>query len=146
MGPMRRALAVAILFGALAVATVAMAATPVTGKWSGKLTKYSSSPVKFQVVDGGKKLVKFSSPRTPVYCYNPYDYVGTTETRSAFVPSARVRNDGSFSKTYKVMRNGEETGEVVLKGRFTRARRAKGTLQITNAGCGGTVNWTARAQ
>lgn len=132
----------AVLFAALPAA--AEAAQP--GKYTGKLyafdqkdkRPYKNVKVSLKVSKSGGKLTKFTVSSAPVFCLNVFTGEGRAEFKVAYVPSAKIKGNGKFSRTYITKnKSGEEVGRQVLKGRF-KGSKATGTIETQTTGCSGT--------
>ena len=124
---MRRLTATAVV--ALAVPAIALAAPE--GKYKGKVVGDKSGDVTFKVV--GKKLKKFKIDSVTASCY-PLTAV------TVFVPSAKIKKDGTFSKTYRPVPDSEH--RIKLKGRFDGSK-VKGSVK-GGPNCVYSEKWTAR--
>ena len=127
-----------------AIPAAAQAATP--GKYTGKLyafdqkdkTPYKGVKVSLKVAKSGKKLTKFTVSSAPVFCLNIFTGEGRAEFKVAYVPSAKIKGNGKFSKTYITKNDsGEEIGRQVLQGKFSGSK-ATGTIETQTTGCSGT--------
>jgi hypothetical protein len=137
----RGALLALVLLAVLA--PTAMAAQPKPGKWSGSLHGY---PVTFKVLKGGHKVKNFTIQVMSVYCINVLGGPGSgqIETRTFYVPNAKIASDGTISGDYKThASDGSVDGEMKLTGKFTGRRKAHGTANFSRTGCYGNENWSA---
>jgi hypothetical protein len=121
---LRRA-AVLVLALSLVVAAAALAAKPKSGNYQGKVAAGWGGPqIQFKV-KGGK--VQDVLARMFTRCNN-----GPQEQTIA-VPSKKfkVSSSGKFGgKSVDTFANGEETDTVWIKGKFTSAKKATGTIRL----------------
>ena len=143
-----RALALCVLLALTFATAVAPAATP--GKWRGNSVDSSgkklSGKVKFSVSKSGKRIKKWSLKTLVVYCIpNVFDSSQNHfEFVTAYVPSAKIKSGGKFSRKYAIRDQNNELGDVTLKGKVG-SRRAKGSVKYSGpGGCAGKVAWKAK--
>ena len=113
---------------ALAIPAAALAATE--GKYSGKVVD-DSGKVTFKV--DGRKVKKFKIDGVYADCY------GGGMLVSVFVPSAKIKDNGTFRKRY--VPDPDSDFHVILKGHFD-GKKASG--KVTGEGvCGYEERWKA---
>src|SRR3954470_23620911 len=121
----RRAAAVLVLAISLAVAAAALAATPKSGDYQGEVAAGWGAPqIQFKV-KGGK--VQDVLARMFARCNNG------PQQQTIAVPSKKfkVSSSGKFGgKSVDTFANGEETDTVWIKGKFTSAKKATGTIRL----------------
>lgn len=117
---------------AIALVVPALALAAPEGKYSGKIKGDSTKDnVTFKVV--GNKVKKFEVKSVTATCY-PLTAV------TVFVPEAKIRKDGSFSKNYKPLPDDDHV--VKLRGKFTGGK-ASGTIK-GGPNCVYDAKWSAR--
>jgi hypothetical protein len=136
MRKLATALTLALL---LALAVPAVAATPKSGKWKGKLKDPHSGKVSFKVSKSRTKLTKFKIPAVTVVC--------GLDIRSITVgvPRAKISSSGKFKKTYK-LKDPDPSLEATykLKGKFTSKRKASGQVNVKTTSCNVTIKFSAK--
>lgn len=117
------------------LAAVALAVTPATGHWIGKVVKGQAVKGKGGVPTftvSGSHLRKFVIGGVGAYCFSGYSVV------SVSVPSA-VIHGGRFNTTIHPVKN----ANVKLTGRFTSRTRAVGTVSGSGYACDYTIGFVA---
>lgn len=110
----------------------ALAAVP-AGHWKGKLGKYTST---LTYTTKGSQLLRFDVPKAFVYC----QYSGNGQVQTIYVPSVKIRANGTFSRTYR-----PKDAIIKLAGKVTGGT-AHGTLSYNGGhvgNCGGGFTWSA---
>jgi len=107
----------------------AHAARPVTGRWTGQVTKGQALSGKdgmptFRVSANQRLLTNFKIGGIGGYCASGYQVV------SVVVPRAKIKASGKFKVTYHPVRGSD--AKVTLSGTFTRARRVTGKVEGRN--------------
>jgi hypothetical protein len=118
-----------------ALPALALAVTPKSGAWVGKVVKGQALKGKngeptFSVRSG--HIRRFSIGGIGAYCAGGYSVV------SVYVPSARIRN-GRFSVAY----HPGQDATVKLSGRFTNATHVRGTVTGSGNVCLYDIGFTA---
>ena len=133
------------------VPAAANAAPP--GKYAGKLYAFDKSDkkpyknvkVSLRVAKSGKKLTRFTVTSVPLFCLNVFTGEGRAEFQAVYVPSAKIRPGGKFSRTYVIKKDGQEIGRQILNGRFSGSK-ASGTIETQSTGCSGTSRFKVKRQ
>ena len=143
--PKSRAAVLSILVVVSLVALPAAADAAKPGKYTGKLYTFDRSnkdpypnvKVSLKVSKSGKKLTNFTVSAAPLFCLNIFTGEGRAQSQAVLVPSAKIKGNGKFSRTYVIKKNGEEIGRQVLNGKVSGSR-ATGTIETQSTGCSGT--------
>ncbi len=128
---------------ALALAAVALAATPKTGKWAGKVTKGqvgtgNQGKPTFKVAGGGDLMRNFKIPQVGAFCTG-----GIFEDIIVAVPKAKIRH-GKVDKRYVISNKPPDARPIVhLTGTFTSSKKFKGDVSGVHY-CNYDVKFTAK--
>lgn len=128
----------------LALATVALAASPVKGaKYAGSLTIAKAETVTFKVSPSGKKVINVRVlPVVPNHC----GVAGTPPAQNS-IPAA-IKN-GKFKATLnEETSNGAISGTATVTGKFLAGGKVKGVVENPLPGaeeCGGNFAYAAKA-
>ena len=126
---MRKITAVLLVLALSLSAATAIAATPKSGKWKGKLYGSHSGKLSFKVNKGKTKLTKFYIPTVVVVCGLDI------RTITVGVPSAKISSAGKFKRTYKFDDTSGREIKYTLKGKFKSAGKASGTVNVKTTSC-----------
>jgi len=137
--PRRTTALVAAFLAVAALATAALASvaahhTPKAGSYSGT-TSESSGAVSFKVAPGGKRVTGFTTNDGYNGMCKFSGGVGGLGNYTVTVPSMKITKTGSFTGTVKASA-GPFSGTFMVKGRFTTATAARGTVTKVGDTCG----------
>jgi hypothetical protein len=124
---------------AIAVAAVLLSSAQ-DGHWKGQLEGGEhAAKVSFQVKRDGRRITGFSTT-VSAFCVGPTIGTNRFAILVVSVPSAKVRRNGRFKRTYKTDGGGTYKIRGTLRGR--RVRDGHVSLQVST--CSGQSLWTAR--
>ena len=123
---------------ALAVAAVLLS-SPQDGHWRGQLEgDEHAAKVSFQVKRDGRRITGFSTT-VAAFCVGPTIGTNRLAILVVSVPSAKVRRNGRFKRTYKT-----DGGTYKIRGMLRGRRVRDGHVSLNVSTCAGHSLWTAR--
>jgi hypothetical protein len=125
------------------LAAVAIAAVPLSsardGHWRGQLEGGErAAKVSFQVKRDGRRITNFSTT-VAAFCVGPTIGTNRLAILVVSVPSAKVRRNGRFKRTYKT-----DGGAYTIRGTLRGRRVRDGHVSLRVSTCSGHSLSTAR--
>jgi hypothetical protein len=130
-----------VTLAAVAVAA-ALLSSAQDGRWKGQLDGGDkAAKVSFDVARDGTRLKHFSTT-VAAFCVGPTIGTNHIAILVVAVPTAKIRSNGRFKKTYKP--DGEDGGTYKISGTLRGRRVRDGRVQVNVSTCEGHDKWTAR--
>ena len=135
------ALLVVILTTTLLAGPAQAAKRDPDGAYKGTLSyplAIDSGPVTFRISRNGRVLTKWRATFTAVCNYDPYVAL-TTVT----LPKTKIKKNGRFTRTVRVMRNGKEL-TLTVAGQLRGRKVVNGKIDYDIGACTRKANWAAK--